>query len=446
MRIATALDGDGAFAFDLKGPLPVWLLWHAPMRALSLVARLALFGARVLVVRVIGRGRGDVGWASLAESLGATFIKIGQLLSMRPDLVGAPVATELGRLRARVRPVRAQAIVDAVERSLGAPLADWFESFDRQALAAGAVAQVHAARTRDGQAVAVKVVRPGVARRIAADLRLLYAGAAVIEWLPFGRYLPARALIRELGAALLAQLDLGREADQAEDLRARLGDCADLLIPRVVRRLSTAAVLTTDLVPDLPRGPAADAPPAPSPELAALVRRGLRLLYRMIFIEGRVHADLHRGNIHFGPGRRVVMLDFGLVATLAPEEVTAFRSFFLAMVTGDGARCAAVLRETASGTGPRFSPAGFEGDVAALVAGASGQRAAAFEVGRFVASLFDIQRRWQLRGSTAFTMTLVALLSYEGVAKSCAPELDFQAEAQVFIAEVIAEGAVRASA
>jgi ubiquinone biosynthesis protein len=166
--------------------------------------------------------------------------------------------------------------------------------------------------------------------------------------------------------------------------------------------------------------------------LPALVA-ALRALYRMIFVEGFVHCDLHGANLFLFPNGRAALLDFGFVAELSTETRLTFAEFFLAMASDDGRRCARITVDTASFVPSELDYGAFEGEVRRLVTRAAGSSIEEFSVAGFVGGLFDIQRRHRIVGTSDFVMAIVALLVFEGTAKSVAGTVDFGAEAVPFV-------------
>lgn len=391
------------------------------------LARRVLARAGLRRVDAGARGRG---LARMFERMGPTFIKLGQLLSSRPDLVTPETASELARLRDRVERVPSAHIVHTIEINLGAPISELFSEFHREPISTGSIAQVHRAVLHDRRAVAVKVRKPGVAEQIAADFSFLISAGRLLERVPSLRSVPITALLAEFRAAIEAQVDFGREAQNNARFRESMKRRTGVRIPELVPQLCTEAVLTMEFFEDLT--------PIHELELSAAERLdaavlGLRTLYQMIFEDGLAHADLHPGNVFFRRGPEVLLLDFGLVASLDGHAREQFRRFFLAMATNDGATCARVVRDTAKSVVPRFDSGSFTRAMEQMVDRFAGRRVRDFEVAGFATELFDLQRRFGLRGSTDFTMTIVSLLVFEGIIRTLAPELDFQTEASKFL-------------
>jgi ubiquinone biosynthesis protein len=395
-------------------------------------AAVARLGVRVVAARLrsLPESRASIGGRTACEALirlGPTFIKIGQILSTRADLVAPDAIAHLRRLTDDVPPAPVAALRSEIEQSLGAPPEALFAWISSEPLASASMACVFHATTRTGQEVAVKVRRPKVADVIERDLRLLQALAGVGSVVPGLRSIPVRDVTTEVGGCVRRQLDFGREADVQRRLRAALSPDERVVVPRVVDDLTGGSVITMDLVHELVDDS------GPQPPCREALFSALNALYRMIFVEGLVHCDLHGGNLRFLPDGSVVLLDFGFAAALSQEDRLRFAEFFYALAVDDGERAAEVTLELASSVPVVLDREAFVREVADLVAAASGQAAASFSVARFAGGMFAIQRRHRVRGSVGFVMAIVALLVLEGVVLEHIPDLDFQDRAKPFI-------------
>lgn len=365
----------------------------------------------------------------LLEALGPTFVKVGQVLSSRPDLLPHDVIVHLRRLQQDVTPFPVDQLRPALEAALGTK-ASAFASIDPEPVAAASVANVYRAKLHDGQTVALKVRRPGLWSTVHYDLIILKAIAGVFQRLPALRVVPVSGAAEEVAQAIRRQLNFAEEADNNRRFHDNFRDYPGVRIPVLVEDLRARSVLTMEFLPELRRIDAL-APGDEQAERVALL--GLRVLYKMIFLDGLVHVDMHPGNIFVTPGGEFVFLDLGLVAELDPEQRRQFAEFFVAIATNDGRTCARILIETARSCAPGFDPAAFSTAMAQLIDRYSGLDAAAFQVARFVRDLFDVQRRHGLTGSTDFTLVIVSLAVFEGIVKKISPGLDFQAEARAFL-------------
>jgi ubiquinone biosynthesis protein len=405
-------------------------------RAAETAVLLACGAARLGVSLVANRGRPRApvvadGAVWTLERLGPTYIKLGQILATRRDLLPECAVVELERLQDRVAPARFDHVPELFLRELGVDLAEVFAELDPVPLACGGVACVYRGGLRDGTPVAVKVRRPDVARRIELDLRLLRIGARTLARLPPLRRLPLVEAIDEFGASLRRQIDFRLEAAANRRICAAVLEEPDVVVPRLVDELSSESLLVMELLP-------VERASWDERCLPALLA-ALRALYRMIFVEGFVHCDLHGANLFLFPNGRAALVDFGFVAELPTETRLTFAEFFLAMASDDGRRCARITVETASFVPPELDYRAFEGEVRRLVTRAAGASIEEFSVAGFVGGLFDIQRRHRIVGTSDFVMAIVALLVFEGTAKSVAGSVDFGREAVPFVMHALGE-------
>lgn len=402
------------------------LTWHLALGILKL-------GLRV-TVNSFSRGkdsRANIFGRTLAEilaALGPTYVKLGQILSTRRDLLSEPVLQQLGALRDRLPPIPFGLVPSLFREEFGVEIEVVFSEFDPTPIASASVASVYRAQLQDGRLVAVKVRRPGIAVHIKADLCLLRSTAFLLEHIPPLRVIPLRRTIDEFGECLVRQLDFRLEATANRRLRAALVYETNIVIPALVEELCSSSILTMEYLDDLGGAVQLDADQARRSLLAAL-----HALYRMIFVEGFIHCDMHQGNLHFLSKGRSALVDFGFMAELDRSTRLKFAEFFYAMATNDGVRCAQITLETALFAPPELAYEAFEEDVVFLVDQVAGAAASKYQVADFVVRLFDVQRRYRIVGTTGFTMAIVSLLVFEGIAKEIYPDLDFQREARPFI-------------
>lgn len=248
--------------------------------------RLALHslpGAREPRTTTIGRTLVEV-----FEALGPTYLKLGQLLSTRPDLLSEPLLRQLESLRDRVSPAPFGSIPARFQNELGITIEGAFAEFDRSPIASASIAMVYRARLKDGRVVAVKVRRPGIIKHIEIDLVLLRLGTTLLQYIPALRLVPLRSAIDEFGSCLLRQVDFRLEAVAHRRIRAALACEPGIFVPELVEELCSASILTMDFIPELP----GNSRNGHEPTEAALLT-SLRALYRMIFVEGFIHCDMH---------------------------------------------------------------------------------------------------------------------------------------------------------
>ena len=288
---------------------------------------------------------------TLLEDLGAGYAKLGQFLCARYDLLPEPVCHELRGLLDSSPPEPFVAIARVVESALGRNIDSLFQSFDPTPLATGSIAQVHRAVASDGEPVAVKVRRPGVALAMSEDaaaMRLVATISACLAPERGGRLV--REVLDDFAEQFLSELDLAREADAIEEVAATL--CSDSAAPAVRRDLSSADVLTMELIEGLPLTAISGIPAeaaaarvdrtAPGTTLAALTRRFAEACFWQYYVTGVFHADPHAGNVILTPEGRIAFVDFGLVGRLSPHETDAAAGYVLALSEGrfrDGLDC-----------------------------------------------------------------------------------------------------------
>ena len=267
----------------------------------------------------------------LVIRLGPTFVKAGQILGTRRDVLPPMLCDELSALRDDVPPLSQRRSQAALAEVYGAELDSVFASVDYVAVAAGSVACVYRATLRDGADVAVKLRRPGIGPLMAADLALVRHGAAVVARLRAFRGVPVRELVDNLCEAVLGQLDFDREADSLERMRANLAVLSRVRVPRVRPDASRSACIVMDYVPDLDVTTGGRCSVVARREFAAST---LNVMYQMLFVNGFVHCDLHPGNLYFLSTGRVVVLDAGFSVQLSDTMRRLFADFFLNMSIG----------------------------------------------------------------------------------------------------------------
>ncbi|HEU5055596.1 MAG TPA: AarF/UbiB family protein, partial [Kofleriaceae bacterium] len=260
--------------------------------------------------------------------LGATFIKMGQVLSSRPDLLPPETIDELKVLQDRLPAFGFRRVRRLVERELGRPLEEVYSEFDREPVAAASVAQVHRARLAGGPEVAVKVLRPSIRRQVERDATVLLFGARVLALHPRIRLNDPVAHLRHFVDAIVAQTDLTREADNYERFAANFASAHDVAFPAVHREYSSKSVLTMEFV----RGTRFDARDRSHDRaLAATIRL---LMFRMCFDHGFVHADLHPGNFFVREDQKLVVFDAGMAKLLTEDIFVQFVDFSRCLTVG----------------------------------------------------------------------------------------------------------------
>ena len=274
------------------------------------------------------------------EALGPTFIKFGQVVSTRPDLLPANVIRELSKLREQVPPFPAAIAVSAIEQELGRPVGELFRSFDQTPLAAGSLGQVHRAVHHDGSQLAVKVRRPGVATEVERDISLMFDLAGLIERrIPEARIFDPVGLVRHFARTIRRELDFLREGRTMDEFSRLFAAESGLLVPGVFLELCTESVLVMQFINGLPVDDPArlDAAGIYRPEVAAT---GARVFLRQAFELGLFHGDPHPGNVRVMPDGSLCLLDFGMIGLLDEPTRARLVDLFAAIGRRDvGAAC-----------------------------------------------------------------------------------------------------------
>jgi len=251
-----------------------------------------------------------------------------------------------------------------------------------------------------------------------------------LSTLPGMKAVPLPELVDEFVAPIKQQLDFHLEAANNRRFREEFARTEHIRLPALVEELCTENVLTMEYLDHLQR--------TDFNSLSALERKtaalaGLRALYKMIFMDGFVHADMHPGNVYVREWGEFVILDTGLVAILDEAHQRDFVDFFFGLINNEGRECARIIYENASYRAKNFDLEAFEAAMVELIARHSALRCHEFEVAQFVYEIMETQRRFKIRGSTKFMMTILSMVVYDGICKQLYPQCDFQNEARGFL-------------
>jgi ubiquinone biosynthesis protein len=348
------------------------------------------------------------------EELGPTAVKLGQILSTRPDILPPNIENELAKLQDTALPVSAEAIREVVLAEFSSPPEEVFASFDPTPLASASIGQAHAATLHDGTAVVVKVRRPGAVEQVADDLEIMHnlAAYASRHWEPASRT-DVVGLADEFADTLRAELDYLREGRNAERFATDFADDKDVHIPSVYWETSTSRVLTLERlwglkVSDLA---ALDNAGIDRPALAA---RATRVVADMVFEHGFFHADLHPGNLFIEPDGRIGLIDFGMVGEV--DEVTRqhLATLLAAFSRGDPPRVASALLAVGVAQGD-VDRRLLVKDVSALLRRYQGRPLGEIPVGGFVRDVLAILRRHRLTLPRQLALLVKMLVMVEGM-------------------------------
>jgi len=355
------------------------------------------------------------------EMLGPTYIKLGQILSLREDILPTDITDELKRLLSRLPAAPMDRVREIVEHDLGHPLEHFFAWVDPEPLGSASIAQTHRATTREGDPVVLKVVKPGIRETLQRDARLLGGLGFVLQGL-FPRYQP-RQIIREFTEYTLREVDLRREADNAETFAANFDDTPDVTFPQVYRQYSGKSVLCMEyfdgVTPD-----SAEARALPEPERKRLTDLGAAAIIRMLYQDGFFHADLHPGNLMILPGTKVGFIDLGMVGRLDEELRRTLLYYYYSLVMGDPEAAARYLSAVAE-PGPGGDPQGFRREVTEI--SHRWKLAATFDefsLARLVLESVTRGAQYRMYFPVEMVLMVKALITFEGVGNVLLPGID----------------------
>jgi ubiquinone biosynthesis protein len=370
------------------------------------------------------------------ETLGPIYVKFGQVLSTRRDLVPLDIADELARLQDRVPPFPSQLAVAQIELALGTKLEEVFSAFEREPVASASIAQVHLARLHDGEEVAVKVLRPGVEAAVARDLALLDTAAGLAERLwPDGRRLRPREVVAEFARHLDEELDLMVEAANASQLRRNFEHSRLLVVPRVHWALCSQRVMVMERMHGIPISQV-EAIRSQGIDIPALARAGVEIFFTQVFRDGFFHADMHPGNILVstqGETRgRYIALDFGIMGTLTESDKNYLAQNFLAFFNRDYRRVAQAHLD-AGWVAPETRVDAFEAAIRAVCEPVFSRPLKDIYFGKLLLRLFQTSRRFNVAIQPQLVMLQKTLLNIEGLGRELDPELDLWRTAKPFL-------------
>jgi ubiquinone biosynthesis protein len=370
------------------------------------------------------------------ERLGPIFVKFGQVLSTRRDLIPLDVADELARLQDNVPPFPAAVSRALIERAFGRPIDAVFASFEAEPVASASIAQVHFATLKDGREVAVKVLRPGMREVIEQDLGLLHTLAAWVERLSAdGRRLKPREVVAEFDGYLHDELDLVREAANATQLRRNMEGLGLVLIPEMVWELCTEGVIVMQRMRGVPISQIERLREA-GVDLKKLSRDGVTIFFTQVFRDGYFHADMHPGNImvsldpaHFG---RYIALDFGIIGTLTETDKEYLAYNFIAFFRRDYKRVAELHIES-GWVPPDTRVNDLEGAIRAVCEPQFDRPLKDISLGQVLLRLFQTSRRFNVEIQPQLVLLQKTLLNIEGLGRQLDPDLDLWTTAKPFL-------------
>src|SRR5688572_10959846 len=362
------------------------------------------------------------------ESLGPVFVKFGQLLSVRPDIIPGDVAAELAKLQDTVPPVPWAEISAMLERAYGRPVAQVFSSIDPTPVASASVAQVHFAVLPDGREVAVKVLRPGIRRVIAKDVQLLYGVAGLVGFTRDGRRLRAREVVAEFEKIIGDELDLLREAANASQLRRNFADRRLLIVPEVYWDWCNRESMVMERIDGIPVNATARLLEA-GIDIPKLARDGVEIFFTQVFRDGFFHADMHPGNIFVARDGRYCGVDFGIMGTLSEADKRYLATNFMAFFRRDYRRVA--LAHLEAGWVPADARVDeLEAAVRSVCEPIFDRPLKEIYFGNLLLRLFEVSRRFRMQIQPQLVLLQKTLLQVEGLGRQLDPDLDLRQAAQ----------------
>lgn len=372
------------------------------------------------------------------ESLGPIFVKFGQVLSTRRDLMPLDIAEELAKLQDRVPPFPSELALAEIAKAYGKPVQEVFAEFDPVPVASASIAQVHFAKLFDGREVAVKVLRPNMLGVIDHDLALMDTLAVWLERLwADGKRLKPREVVAEFGKYLHDELDLMREAANCSQLRRNFQGSRLLLVPEVHWDFCTTTVMVMERMQGTPIS-RIDELRTQGIDLPKLSAAGVEIFFTQVFRDGFFHADMHPGNIFVAADGRYIALDFGIVGTLTDIDKSYLAQNFLAFFRRDYKRVAEAHIE--SGWAPADTRVDeFEAAIRAVCEPIFDRPLKDISFGKVLLRLFQTSRRFNVEIQPQLVMLQKTLLNIEGLGRQLDPELDLWKTAKPFLERWMSE-------
>jgi ubiquinone biosynthesis protein len=373
------------------------------------------------------------------EELGPTFIKLGQILSNRPDLIPRPLQRELARLQGDVPPFSADEAISVIESELDRPIDELFSEFTEEPLAAASIAQVHRAVLPHGQAVAVKVQRPGLTELVQVDVEILKELAELLErYFPESRAVGPRDIAEEFERAISQELDFSREGAAIERFAGQFEGDADIKVPRVYRPFSTRRVLTMEFVEGRPVSEILQEERPEDTDGTKVAETGADLTLKQIFTYGFFHADPHPGNILVLDDGRICYLDFGLTGNLIQRDLEVVSDMLISIIQRNEQKAARAVVRLAGSRDYRIAE-DIEREIAELIDRFQSAQAGDFSFTGLLAALVEILVDEGLKLPPDLFLLVKALITIEGVATGLDPEFDFASHLEPFAETLVRE-------
>jgi ubiquinone biosynthesis protein len=376
------------------------------------------------------------------EELGPVFIKFGQMLSTRRDLLPADIADELEKLQDEVPPFDGQLAIAIIERALGAPVEELFASFEATPLASASVAQVHAARLHSGEDVVVKVVRPDIEPVIRQDLALMFTLARLLQrYFPDGRRLRPLEVVADYEITILDELDMQREAANSSQLKRNFADSNLIYIPEVYWDYTRRNVFVMERIHGIPVTDL-ETLRARGTDLKLLAERGVEIFFTQVFRDSFFHADMHPGNIFVDAtdpaDPSYIAIDCAIIGTLSDSDQYYLARNLLAIFQRDYRTCAQ-LHVECGWVPPGTRVSDFESAMRAVCEPVFEKPIAEISFGQLLIYLFQTARRFNMEVQPSLVLLQKTLLAIEGLGRQLYPQLDLWSTAQPFLENWVQE-------
>ena len=371
------------------------------------------------------------------DDLGPTFVKFGQVLSTRSDILPEGVLTELQKLQDTAKPMPSGVAQKIIERELGAPVDEVFASFDPVPLGSASIGQVHKAVLRSGETVAVKVQRPEAPGRVAGDLELMRDFAALLDR-RFGRrlFVDVGGLVSEFEVVVRRELDYSTEAENARRFAANFAG-TQVVIPEVYLDLSTPKVLTEEFIEGTRFRDLRPLSLTPS-ERRRVATLGADAIFRMAFEDGFFHGDPHPSNLLLTPSGDLALLDFGMVGYMSQGDIEALSRLFIAVIQRDASAALRGLERLGVGYATEVR-GDLVRDLREFLNKYSGLSVGEVTLGQALSELIALARRYRLRMPPVFPLLTKALVTAEGLARSIDPTLNVYEVARPYAQRLLSD-------
>jgi len=415
----------------LRFGLDEFLLAHERVRWLRVPLNILLF------FRSTKRPRAERLRLAL-EKLGPIFVKFGQMLSTRRDLMPTDIADELAKLQDQVPPFPSLQAIAILQANYGKPLSEVFQSFEALPVASASVAQVHFAVLPDGRNAAVKILRPGITRIIEHDIALLKVAAELMEWLwSDGRRLKPKLVVNEFEKYLGDELDLSREAANASQLKRNFATSKLLKVPEMYWDFCSSGVMVMERMYGTPVNQV-ESLRAAGVNISKLASDGVEIFYTQVFRDGFFHADMHPGNVQVAADGSYIALDFGIMGTLTDSDKHYLAQNFIAFFRRDYKRVAEVHIE--SGWAPADTRVDeLEAAIRAVCEPIFDKPLREVSFGKVLLRLFQTSRRFGIEIQPQLVLLQKTLLNIEGLGLQLDPELDLWKTAKPWLERWMSE-------